>query len=100
MLSYNHATGKQLTGNTTNTYDALMGRKGKNMQQRYFLQKMKASGCPYYEIIDTANGCESVYFIFDRVGAAEKLEELQKVEELMETMQADFEARLFPERCY
>ena len=70
------------------------------MQQRYFLQEMKVGGYPYYEIIDTVDGCEVVDQFFDYCDAAEKLEELQKVEELMEAMQSDFDTRLFPERCY
>lgn len=70
------------------------------MQQRYFLQEMKAGGYPYYEIVDAANSCEVVYFTFDHSDAQENLEELEKVVALMDAMQADFETRLFPERCY
>ena len=70
------------------------------MQERYFLQEMKVGGHPYYEIIDAADGCKVVYFTFDHSDALEKLEELEKVVELMDARQANFKTRLFPERCY
>ena len=70
------------------------------MKQRYFLQEMKKSGFPYYEIIDTADGCDVVYFTFDHADALEKLKELEKAVALMEATQANFKTRLFPERCY